>query len=90
MILRWADGDSQLGFVGVGSGVGHAQHTPARVGQVGAELILEGLPPKGLASCNTREREKERKENGSTNDMISILLSFFYAQLVFRFKKAVG
>lgn len=38
----------QLRFVGVGARVGHAQNPPARMRQVGSELVFERFSPERL------------------------------------------
>lgn len=43
----------QLGLVGVGPRVGHAEDSPAGVRQVGPKLILERFSPEGFASWET-------------------------------------
>lgn len=48
----------QLGLVGVGTRVGHAEDPPAGVRQVGLELVLERLPPEGLSSWGHGDKGK--------------------------------
>lgn len=64
----------QLGLVGVWTGVCHAEHPPAGMGEVGPELILEGFSPEGLSSCKSDHHQQEPKDAAPNGNQLQTKL----------------
>lgn len=70
----------QLGLVGVGTGVRHAENSSARVRQVWPKLILEWFSPEGFSSCRDGEMTAEGKSRPSVSNSSLVAHSLFQSR----------